>query len=77
MEAKGLIERRRDKQDRRANRIWLTEKGQATLKSINTALKKVNKISSSNIDKDRAKEMFELLDQVRENLRTYKDIIDI
>jgi MarR family transcriptional regulator for hemolysin len=72
MEAKGWLERRPDDKDRRAKRIWLTNKGRELEEAIRLSLKRVHDVAIEDIPDERVDQLFETITVIRANLLEYK-----
>ncbi len=64
LEKSGYIERRRDDQDRRMNRIHITEKGKGILKAVEPITQKTEDISTRSLSKEQVKTAIQILDMV-------------
>ncbi|WP_294405632.1 MarR family winged helix-turn-helix transcriptional regulator [uncultured Clostridium sp.] len=65
---KGFIEKKKDDEDKRCNRIYLTEKGQASKGSIDKERKEWNTILTKNISQEKLYEVLEILSQMADNI---------
>lgn len=66
---KGLIERNRDKADKRCNRIFLTEKGKQAIIPIKKSIERWNGIITKNMSDEEEKELKMLLSAAIENIK--------
>ena len=66
---KGFVEKQKDEQDRRCNRIYLTEKGHEVRQVIEEAKQKWNEILMKNMTEEEQREMIRLLGQSVKNLK--------
>lgn len=66
---KGFVEKQKDEQDRRCNRIYLTEKGHGVRQEIEEAKQKWNEILMKNMTEEEQREMIRLLGQSVKNLK--------
>lgn len=66
---KGLIEKNRDKVDKRCNRIFLTEKGRQAIVPIRKSIEKWNSIVTKNMSEREEKELKRLLSLAIENIK--------
>lgn len=67
--AKELIEKNRDKVDKRCNRIFLTEKGRQAIVPIKKSIKKWNNIVTKNMSYEEEKELKRLLSMAIKNIK--------
>lgn len=67
--AKELIEKNRDKVDKRCNRIFLTEKGRQAIVQIKKSIKKWNNIVTKNMSYEEEKEFKRLLSMAIKNIK--------
>lgn len=65
---KGFIEKKKDDEDKRCNRIYLTEKGQASKGPIDKGRKEWNTILTKNISQEKLYEVLEILSQMADNI---------
>lgn len=70
LERDGWVERRPDPDDRRAKRIFLTEKVVPVMKKIRALGKEVRKLAVSGLSEDEQQNLVSLLLRVRINLST-------
>ena len=68
---KGFIEKKKDEEDKRCNRIYLTEKGHSTKKPIDKGRREWNSILTKNIPEEKIEEVLEILSQMAENISEY------
>lgn len=61
LEERGLVERRKDPNSRRAHRIALTDKGRAQAKQLPPIVRRVNRTVLKRLDKDEQQELVRLL----------------
>lgn len=66
---KGFVEKQKDEQDRRCNRIYLTDKGYGVRGTIEEAKQKWNEILMKNMTEEEQREMIRLLGQSVKNLK--------
>lgn len=66
---KGFVEKQKDEQDRRCNRIYLTKKGHGVRQVIEEAKQKWNEILMKNMTEEEQREMIRLLGQSVKNLK--------
>ncbi len=64
LEKSSLIVRRRDENDRRMNRIHITEKGTNKLEEVYPVTQKTEKICTSSLNKKQVKELVKTLDAI-------------
>ncbi|MEM9254702.1 MAG: MarR family transcriptional regulator [Pseudomonadota bacterium] len=76
MEAKAWIERRADKDDRRANRIYLTDEGRALVQRVQHCLDQVNEVALKDVPARKLNEFFKVLTQIQRNLREFQIDVD-
>ena len=69
MESEGIVERRRnDENDRRAVRVYLTEKGRALDKEIIECIKELDAIALRGLDSEEIAVLMGILPKIRDNL---------
>jgi MarR family transcriptional regulator for hemolysin len=68
LEHSGWIERRDDPQDRRSNRVFLTEKGRAIEKEMEKAGRELTSQTLRNLGSDECAQLVDLLIAVKNNL---------
>lgn len=68
---KGFIERKKDLEDLRCNRIYLTEKGHKSWEPIQKGREEWDAIMSKNLKKEETKEVIRILSQMVENIEEY------
>lgn len=66
---KGFIEKKKDEEDKRCNRIYLTAKGYASKVPIEEGIKRWNTILSKNIQDEEMEQIINLLSQMAENIQ--------
>lgn len=69
---KGFIERRRDAEDLRCNRICLTEKGHASWGPIQEGMKRWHEITSENIETEEMEVLVRVLSRMADNIEDYQ-----
>lgn len=69
LEANGLVARKADPADRRANRICLTDSARPIVKIMSDYQREVENISLVGVPEDQVDTLFDTLDIVRSNLR--------
>lgn len=65
---KGFIEKKKDEEDKRCNRIYLTEKGRSTKNPIDKGRREWNRILTKNIPEEKIEEVLEILSQMADNI---------
>ena len=73
MEIKEWVERRPDENDRRAKRIWLTDKGRELESVIRKSLDNVHNVSIEGIESSQVEQLTETLLEIRKNLLAFKE----
>ena len=68
---KGFIERKKDLEDLRCNRIYLTEKGRESWEPIQKGREEWEAIMSKNLKKEETEEVIRILSQMVENIEEY------
>lgn len=68
---KGFIERKKDHEDLRCNRIYLTEKGHAAWKPIKEGMEEWHRIISDHLNSDEVQEVTRILSQMADNIEDY------
>ncbi|GAB4252143.1 MAG: MarR family winged helix-turn-helix transcriptional regulator [Saprospiraceae bacterium] len=68
LERKGLVERRTDEQDRRINRIYLTETGRQTMEEAVPVIREIIENVQKDISEEEIKSAIETIKKVQENL---------
>ena len=68
MEAEGLVERRSDEKDKRAIRVYLTDKGKALDKQNIGRIKELDKTALSGLTDSEIEALMSLLPKIRDNL---------
>jgi len=68
LEARGLVERRADPNDRRANRVCLTQAAYPLGRHLKKCTRQLNDIANAGMTADMVEEMTHHLETVRENL---------
>lgn len=74
MEKEGLLKRRPDSEDRRANRIYLTSKSDSLWESMTECALKVRKSSTKNIPDGDIQITLETLRRISKNLAVFSDV---
>lgn len=74
MEKEGLLKRKPDSKDRRANRIYLTPKADSLWNSMMECVIRIRKISTKDIPEDQLKITLETLRKISKNLVTHFDV---
>jgi MarR family transcriptional regulator, transcriptional regulator for hemolysin len=74
LETKEFVKRKPDPDDRRVNRLYLTEKAESLLDSMHTCASSVRKILTKGISKDRLKIMQEGLKRINQNLISHYEM---
>lgn len=69
LEEKGFLEKKKDPQDKRCNRIYLTEQGRLSKEPIQTAIKEWNEILTKNMPQEKKEEIMRLLAQLVDNVQ--------
>lgn len=69
LEKNGHIERRKNPSDRRSYTIYLTEKGEETIKKLFPLVKKANEMSTKNLSKEELDTLIKQLKTVRDTLK--------
>jgi DNA-binding MarR family transcriptional regulator len=67
MEADGLIKRETDKDDARATRVYITEKGRDADKKVRSAVTKIEKAFLSGLNVIEKEQLAELLEKMKAN----------
>lgn len=73
MEKDGFVKRKLDNEDRRINRIYLTNKADDLWKSMIECALRIRKISTKEIPEAQVKAMLEVLRKISKNLAVYFD----
>lgn len=68
MEAEGLIIRKKDEDDQRITRVYLTDLGRATEEKNFEVIRRVDALAMSGISEDEQRALVEMLLKMRENL---------
>ncbi|MBE5960863.1 MAG: MarR family transcriptional regulator [Lachnospiraceae bacterium] len=68
---KGFIEREKDEDDRRCNRIYLTKKGHASKEPILKGMKELSQIATKDVDPDEMEVVSRVLSKMVENICEY------
>ena len=68
LEAAGWVRRSQDLQDRRANRVWLTEKVVDVRRQMQRRVDTLNEISLAGLDESRIDELVDTLNTIKRNL---------
>lgn len=69
LEARGWLERKTDKMDRRAKQVWLTPASDVILAEMEKQFQQLNDISLAGLDDSEIEVLVELLGKVKSNLR--------
>ena len=69
LEERGFVERCADKDDRRSNRVYATEKGIAQVKILTKIVLEVDQIANRGIDESDLQAALAVLGQMRANLK--------
>ena len=69
---KGLVERIKDQQDKRCNRIYLTQKGKSSVFQVKQAVEDWNRIMTKHMTKNQIEEVMGLLSQMVDNIKEQK-----
>lgn len=75
LEAEGIVERKRDKDDMRSIRVYLTDKGRELDRRNINKIKQVDAMALEGISEDDQKALMLLLGRIRDNLLGEKEII--
>jgi len=68
LEARGVVERRDDPEDRRAKRVYLTDAAAPLLRVMNSCTAEINRLAFVGLDAAQRKALNASLETVRENL---------
>ncbi|MCL1823455.1 MAG: MarR family transcriptional regulator [Oscillospiraceae bacterium] len=68
MEADGLVSRETDKDDARATRVFITEKGREIDKKMRASNAKIEKVFLSGINPDEKEQIMEILGKMKANM---------
>lgn len=68
---KGFIERKKDHEDLRCNRIYLTEKGHAAWEPIKAGMEEWNRIISKHLNLEEVQEVVRILSQMADDIEDY------
>ncbi|MCP5374110.1 MAG: MarR family transcriptional regulator [Hyphomicrobiales bacterium] len=68
LEAHGWVERRPDPKDRRAKRVWLTDKVADLQKTMSRRINEVNKTSMTGLDDEQIEQLIKMLRIIKMNL---------
>jgi DNA-binding MarR family transcriptional regulator len=74
METDGLVRRETDKDDARATRVYITEKGRETDKKVRAAAVKLEKAFLAGIEAAEKEQLINLLGKMRENVKKVNGI---
>jgi MarR family transcriptional regulator for hemolysin len=77
MEKDGFVKRKLDNQDRRINRIYLTNKTDDLWNSMIECALRIRKLSTKEIPEEQIKTMLEVLKKISKNLIIYFDDTDL
>lgn len=77
MEKDGFVNRKLDNQDRRINRIYLTNKADDLWNSMIECALRIRKLSTKEIPEEQIKTMLEVLKKIAKNLTIYFDDADL
>jgi DNA-binding MarR family transcriptional regulator len=66
LEARGLVRRRRESEDRRVVRAWITDKGRQWIAPLDAALVELHQTQLGHLGERKLKQLVRLLDEVRE-----------
>ena len=69
MERSGLVRREKDEVDIRATRVYLTEKGKATLEKAKLLVEEMDQITFSGFSETERQQMWDYLERVHQNLK--------
>ena len=69
MERSGLVRREKDEIDVRATRVYLTEKGKATLEKAKLLVEEMDQITFSGFSETEREQMWDYLERVHQNLK--------
>jgi DNA-binding MarR family transcriptional regulator len=69
LEAGGYVERRPDAVDRRAKRVFITDKGDELIRQMSTLGEELNKVILDGITPDQIKAAEDVLYEIKQNLR--------
>jgi DNA-binding MarR family transcriptional regulator len=68
LERRGWIRRRRETDDRRAVRVWITETGQEIIAPLDTLLAQKHKAQFGHLGENKLHELIKILDNIRKHL---------
>lgn len=68
---KGFIERKKDHQDLRCNRVYLTEKGHAAWEPIKAGMEEWNRMISNHLSVEEIQQVVRILSQMTDNIEDY------
>jgi len=71
LEAKGYVERRPDPKDRRAKRVWLTDRVGELWKKIAESMHQMNEATFAGVGEEEIDQLVQTLRKARKNLRTH------
>jgi MarR family transcriptional regulator for hemolysin len=77
MEREGLLKRKPDSKDRRANRIYLTQKADSLWNSMMECALHIRKVSTKDISEEEIGTMMNTLRKISKNLYTYFEVDSI
>ncbi len=71
LEQAGWVERRPDASDRRAKRVYLTDRAQRVLADIRQAGDDMNQMAFDGLSRQDRRELFRLLTRIKDNLKAF------
>ncbi len=71
LEQAGWVERRPDASDRRAKRVYLTDRAQRVLAEIRQAGDDMNQMAFDGLSRQDRRELFRLLTRIKDNLKAF------
>ncbi|MCL2697221.1 MAG: winged helix DNA-binding protein [Oscillospiraceae bacterium] len=77
METAGLVRRETDKDDARATRVYITEKGRETDKKIRSSKTKIEKAFHLNLSAEEKEQLIILLGKMKENISISADELPV
>ena len=75
MEADGLVKRETDKDDARATRVYITDKGREVDKKMRASNTKIEKVFLSGISMDEQEQLMAILRKMKENMEKVSGIV--